>query len=118
MSRSFEKKTPISSIASSLSTTGTFTQPIGGHQPSLPFVAGQLTAEIFYGLDIWAEVGGPVRLRYGEGYCLPTGYTDASSQAFRPLKPLADAPIHAAKLEELGESVVDHIADDSLWTPS
>lgn len=47
-------------------------------------VTGDLTTHFFYGQDIWAEVGGVASMEYGEGYCLPIGYNDASTQAIYP----------------------------------
>lgn len=47
-------------------------------------VIGNLRTRFFYGLDIWAEVGGRVEMDYGEGYCLPLGYRNAAREAQRP----------------------------------
>lgn len=47
-------------------------------------VTGDLTTEFFYGEDLWAEVGGRVSMDYGQGYCLPIGYTAAAAQAILP----------------------------------
>jgi hypothetical protein len=47
-------------------------------------VMGNLRTRFFYGLDIWAEVGGRIEMEYGEGYGLPIGYRDATRQAIHP----------------------------------
>jgi hypothetical protein len=47
-------------------------------------VIKNLRTRFFYGLDIWAEVGGRIEMDYGEGYCLPIGYRDAARQAIHP----------------------------------
>jgi hypothetical protein len=48
------------------------------------WVARNLKTHFFFGEDIWAEVGGHADMTYGDGYCLPIGYTEASLQAIRP----------------------------------
>lgn len=54
-------------------------------QDSALIVQNDLTTEYFNGIDIWAEVGGKVNMKYGEGYCLPIGYTDAVKQWIKPI---------------------------------
>ena len=48
------------------------------------WVAGDLKTYFFFGEDIWAEVGGKAEMTYGDGYCLPIGYSDAAAQAIWP----------------------------------
>jgi hypothetical protein len=48
-------------------------------------VTGNLRTHFFYGRDIWAEVGGVAEMHFGDGYCLPIGYTDAGYQAVKPI---------------------------------
>ena len=48
-------------------------------------VTGNLRTHFFYGRDIWAEVGGTAEIHYGDGYCLPIGYTEAGYQAIKPM---------------------------------
>lgn len=47
-------------------------------------VTGNLKTKFFYGEDIWAEVGGAASMEYGDGYCLPIGYSDAASEVIEP----------------------------------
>jgi len=47
-------------------------------------VIGDLTTKFFYGRDLWAEIGGHASMQYGDGYCLPIGYTAAAAQAMLP----------------------------------
>jgi hypothetical protein len=67
-------------------------------------VAGNLRTRFFYGLDIWAEVGGRVEMEYGEGYCLPIGYRDARREAIRPRHSIGAslALLDFAQTDELG----------------
>ncbi|PHS31848.1 MAG: hypothetical protein COA95_05010 [Methylophaga sp.] len=53
-------------------------------QDSTLIVKNNLVTEYFVGLDIWAEVGGVAEMTYGDGYCLPIGYTDAMDQSIKP----------------------------------
>jgi len=39
-------------------------------QNSLLDIGGDLTTEYFHGIDIWAEVGGRIKIEYGDGYCI------------------------------------------------
>jgi hypothetical protein len=48
-------------------------------------VTRNLRTHFFYGRDIWAEVGGTAEMHYGDGYCLPIGYTEAADQAIEPM---------------------------------
>jgi hypothetical protein len=48
------------------------------------WVSGDLKTHFFFGEDIWAEVGGKAEMTYGDGYCLPIGYSDASADAVWP----------------------------------
>ena len=57
---------------------------LNGFGNSSIVVSGRLTTRLFLGHDIWAEVGNGADLEYGIGYCLPIGYTNASSQAINP----------------------------------
>ena len=54
-------------------------------QDSALIIQNNLTTEYFNGIDIWAEVGGKATMTYGDGYCLPIGYTDAVKQWIKPL---------------------------------
>ncbi len=56
-------------------------------------VMGNLRTRFFYGLDIWAEVGGRVEMEYGEGYCLPLG------GEIRPVHPRHSADASLALLD-------------------
>jgi hypothetical protein len=47
-------------------------------------VTGDVKTKFFYGRDLWAEVGGRASMEYGDGYCLPIGYTAAAAQAIYP----------------------------------
>lgn len=47
-------------------------------------VIGNFDCHYFYGIDIWVEAGGKIKIEYGEGYGLPIGYTDAPAQAVDP----------------------------------
>jgi hypothetical protein len=51
---------------------------INGYEDSSLKVIGDLTTKFFYGVDIWAEVGGVANMEYGIGYCLPLGYCSGS----------------------------------------
>jgi hypothetical protein len=57
---------------------------LNDYEDSALTVSGNLRTRYFRGQDIWAEVGGSAEMAYGEGYCLPLGYTDAAAQAIRP----------------------------------
>jgi hypothetical protein len=39
---------------------------------------------IFFGEDLWAEVGGNATMEYGYGYCLPIGYADSVDEQLLP----------------------------------
>jgi hypothetical protein len=58
---------------------------INGFSDSSLSIIGGLSAKLFIGCDIWAEVGAGAAMDYGVGYCLPIGYTAAAKQAIRPL---------------------------------
>lgn len=58
---------------------------INGFSDSSLTLVGGLSAKLFIGCDIWAEVGAGAAMDYGVGYCLPIGYTAAASQAIAPL---------------------------------
>ena len=47
-------------------------------------VTGNLTTKFFHGRDMWAEIGGRASMEFGDGYCLPIGYTAAAAQAVYP----------------------------------
>jgi hypothetical protein len=57
---------------------------LNAYEDSGLWVAGDLKTHFFFGEDIWAEVGGKAEMTYGDGYCLPIGYSDASLQAVWP----------------------------------
>lgn len=57
---------------------------INGFPDSALSVVGTLRTRLFIGRDIWAEVGSGAEIEYGEGYCLPFGYTKPAQQAIRP----------------------------------
>jgi hypothetical protein len=57
---------------------------INGFSDSALSVVGTLRTRLFIGRDIWAEVGAGAEIEYGEGYCLPFGYTDPERQAIMP----------------------------------
>jgi hypothetical protein len=57
------------------------------------WVTGNLKTKFFYGLDIWAEVGGTAAMRYGNGFCLPIGWNDegpGANAADHTIEPLHD----------------------------
>jgi Leucine-rich repeat (LRR) protein len=56
---------------------------LNAYEDSSLVVTGDLRTKLFYGEDIWAEVGGVAEMEYGEGCCLPIGYQDAR-QMIRP----------------------------------
>jgi hypothetical protein len=47
-------------------------------------VIGSLKTYYFLGRDIWAEVGAGAVMDYGQGFCLPIGYTEAPEQVIEP----------------------------------
>ncbi len=53
-------------------------------EDSMLLVTGDFTAHFFYGIDIWAEVGGRAVMEYGDGYALPIGYDNAAAQVISP----------------------------------
>jgi hypothetical protein len=53
-------------------------------EDSMLLVSGDFTAHFFYGIDIWAEVGGRAVMEYGDGYALPLGYDNAAAQVINP----------------------------------
>jgi hypothetical protein len=57
---------------------------IAAFEDSALVVTGDLRTRFFYGCDIWAEVGGAARMEYGDGYCLPIGYSAPAREAIRP----------------------------------
>lgn len=48
------------------------------------WVTRNLKTKFFYGVDIWAEVGGRAEMDYGDGYCLPIGYQHPKVERFDP----------------------------------
>jgi hypothetical protein len=76
-------------------------------EDSMLVVAGDFAAQVFYGLDIWANVGGRAVMEYGVGYALPFGYDDAASQAIMPRRG-RDAALALLNLEceEAAEELV------------
>lgn len=57
---------------------------LNAYQVSALTVMGDLVTRFFYGRDLWAEVGGRVAMKAGEGYCLPIGWADAPHDAIEP----------------------------------
>jgi hypothetical protein len=57
---------------------------VNAYEDSGLWVTKNLKTKFFFGKDVWAEVGGHVDMEYGDGYCLPIGYTNASEEAIRP----------------------------------
>jgi len=57
---------------------------INSFEDSALVVAGNLRTHFYHGADIWAEVGGRAEMEYGDGYCLPIGYTAAAAEAILP----------------------------------
>jgi len=47
-------------------------------------VIGSLKTFYFLGHDIWVEVGAGAVMNYGQGFCLPIGYTEAPDQVIEP----------------------------------
>jgi hypothetical protein len=60
------------------------------HEDSSFVVTGDLKAKLFYGR---AKVGGVADFEYGDGYCLPIGYTNASAQSIHARRG-RDTPAH------------------------
>lgn len=58
---------------------------VNGFSDASLSIIGGLSAKLFIGCDIWAEVGAGAAMDYGVGYCLPIGFTVAESQAIMPL---------------------------------
>ncbi len=57
---------------------------VNAFEDSALVVTRHLRTNFFYGEDIWAEVGGSATMEYGEGYCLPIGYTADAVEAIMP----------------------------------
>jgi hypothetical protein len=57
---------------------------INSYPDSGLWITGALATKFFFGEDIWAEVGRGAEMEYGDGYCLPIGYTAAAAQSIRP----------------------------------
>ena len=57
---------------------------VNAFENSLLIVTQDFECHYFYGIDIWVEAGGKIRIEYGNGYGLPIGYTDASAQSVDP----------------------------------
>jgi hypothetical protein len=72
---------------------------INSYGDSSLVVTGNLKTRFYYGLDIWAEVGGEAAMEYGRGYCLPLGYTDAATQGMRPAHNLEQSMAQLALAE-------------------
>jgi len=64
---------------------------LNAYEDSSLVVTGDLKTKLFYGKDIWAEVGGVADFEYGEGYCLPIGWRDAARQLIEARR---DTPAH------------------------
>ncbi len=77
-------------------------------QDSTLIIQENLSAEYFNGIDIWAEVGGNIVMKYGEGYCLPLGYTNALNQQIKP------AHNRQESLAFLGVSNADEVDSEIL----
>jgi hypothetical protein len=71
-------------------------------------VMRHLSTKFFYGQDIWAEVGAGATMEYGDGYCLPIGYTAAAAEAIMPDH---DAD---ASLARLNLGVADDLSPDDF----
>jgi hypothetical protein len=57
---------------------------LNSFEDSALVITGSLRTRFFYGQDIWAEVGGSAEMEFGDGYCLPIGYTEAVAQVIEP----------------------------------
>jgi hypothetical protein len=57
---------------------------LNSFEDSALVITGNLRTRFFYGQNIWAEVGGAAEMEFGDGYCLPIGYTEAAEQAIEP----------------------------------
>lgn len=57
---------------------------LNSFEDSALVITGNLRTRFFYGQDIWAEVGGSAEMDFGDGYCLPIGYTEPADQAIEP----------------------------------
>ncbi|MGX1317291.1 hypothetical protein AB7M17_000744 [Bradyrhizobium sp. USDA 377] len=57
---------------------------VNSFEDSALTVTGHLRTYFYHGIDIWAEVGGRAEMEYGDGYCLPIGYTAAAAEAIEP----------------------------------
>jgi hypothetical protein len=64
---------------------------LNAYEDSRLVITGDLKTKLFYGEDIWAEVGGTADFEYGEGYCLPIGWRDAARQLTQARR---DTPVH------------------------
>lgn len=57
---------------------------VAAFEDSMLWVTGDFSTRFFFGMDIWAEVGGRVDIEYGDGYALPIGYHNAAAQVIKP----------------------------------
>jgi hypothetical protein len=53
---------------------------VNAYEDSTLVVIGSLKTFYFLGRDVWAEVGAGAVMTYGQGFCLPIGYTEAPEQ--------------------------------------
>jgi hypothetical protein len=69
-----------------------------------------MKTRFFYGMDIWAEVGGTPDMDYGEGYCLPIGWDEEGPRArtaYHAIRPRHDveSSMRLLKLEPSRDEV-------------
>jgi hypothetical protein len=83
---------------------------INAFEDSALVVTGDLKTKLFYGEDIWGEVGGAADFEYAHGYCLPIGYRDAAAQS---IGPRFDTPAHLV----LDPALLDDDVDDDTARP-
>jgi hypothetical protein len=76
------------------------------------WVTRNLKTKFFYGLDIWAEVGGTAEMHYGDGFCLPIGWNDEglrTNAARHAIKPRHDVGTSMRLLNFMPSEGKDHI---------
>jgi hypothetical protein len=82
---------------------------LNAYEDSSLSVMGDLKTKLFYGEDIWAEVGGVADFEYGESYCLPIGYQDAAAQSISARRDTPARSILHPDLLEDDEDVVCYL---------
>ena len=70
---------------------------LNSFEDSALVIAGNLRTRFYYGQDIWAEVGGSAEMEFGDGYCLPIGYTEAAAEVIEQ-----EHVVRARILREIG----------------